>query len=300
MNNKQYNLTEYKIVAKSALRRFRMNITLVLSVVWIFFFVNGNIYAQTYEELINQFYVYEEKNDLPAAEECLKAAMRLEPANRLNFALLTNLGTIQRRQGNLIEALLSYSTALNQQPKNEMILENRAILYTEMGEMVLALNDYQTLLTINPHNEEALYQRGLLYMRSENLILAEMDFERIMEINHETVKGRLGFALLEKVRQNYTESEEILNYLINKNPDYLLLYEERAELYFLTNRRSRAMADLNKVFAETPNPSAELYVLRGRVKLAQYEKASAAIDFRKALLLGYDAESIENLLKQTY
>ena len=60
------------------------------------------------------------------------------------------------------------------------------------------------------------------------------------------------------------------------------------------------MTDLNKVFAETPNPSAELYVLRGRVKLAQYEKESAAIDFRKALSLGYDAETIENLIKQTY
>jgi len=265
-----------------------------------FFFLTGSICAQTYEELISQFYDYEEKNDLQAAEECLQTAMRLEPANSLNFALLANLGTIQRRQGNLEEALLSYTTALNRQPKNEMILENRAILYTEMGEIVLALNDYHTLLSINPLNEEALYQRGLLYIQSENLILAEIDFEQIMKINQETVKGRLGYALLEKIRQNYTESENILNYLISQNPDYLLLYEERAELYFLTNRRSRAMADLNKIFAETPNPSAELFVLRGRIKLAQFEKESAAIDFRKALLLGYDAVAIQNLLKQTY
>jgi tetratricopeptide (TPR) repeat protein len=83
-------------------------------------------------------------------------------------------------------------------------------------------------------------------------------------------------------------------------PDYLLLYEERAELYFLMNRRSRAMTDLNKVFAKTPNPSAELYLLRGRIKLAQYEKESAAIDFRKAQALGYDSVTIESLIKQTY
>jgi len=239
-------------------------------------------------------------DDLPAAEECLKAAMRLEPANRYNFALLTNLGTIQRRQGHFDDALLSYTVALSQQPKNEMILENRAALYTEMGEMELALSDYQTLLVNNPLHEEALYQRGLLYIQSENFILAEIDFEKIMEINKETVKGRLGYAILEKVRGNFTESEVILTYLIGKYPNYLLLYEERAELYFLMNRRGRAMTDLNKVFAETPKPSAELYVLRGRIKLAQYEKESAAIDFRKALALGYDSATIEALLKQTY
>ncbi|MDR2233563.1 MAG: tetratricopeptide repeat protein [Tannerella sp.] len=273
---------------------------LFLPVCLLLFSLQLPLSAQTYEELINTFYEYEQKDDLPAAEECLKAAMRLEPANKLNYALLTNLGTIQRRQGHLDDALLSYSAALNQQPNNVTILENRAVLYTEMGNMELALNDYQKLLDINPLNEDALYQRGLLYIHSSDLLLAEIDFERIMELNPETVKGRLGMAILEKVRQNYEESEVILNYLIEKYPNYLLLYEERAELYFLTNRRGRAIADLNKVFAETPNPSAELYVLRGRVKLAQYEKESAAIDFRKALLLGYDAATIENLLKQTY
>ena len=272
----------------------------ILTVFSFLFFLIGNLYAQTYTELIGKSYDYVEKDDLKAAEECLKAAMRLEPANKLNFTLLTNLGTIQRRQGHLDDALLSYTAALNQQPKNELILENRAALYTEMNEMELALNDYQTLLAINPINEEALYQRGLLYIQSNNSLLAETDFERIMEINKETVKGRLGFAILEKIRQNYIECEEILNYLISKNPNYLRLYEERAELYFLTNRRSRAMTDLNKVFAETPNPSAELYVLRGRVKLSQYEKESAAIDFRKAKALGYDTTTIESLLKQTY
>lgn len=270
-------------------------------VLYIFFLVlAGNICAQSYEDLIQKSYDYVDKDDLSAAEECLKEAMRLEPANRYNFALLTNLGTIQRRQGNLDEALLSYTAALSQQPKNEMILDNRAALYTEMGEMELALSDYQTLLVVNPLNEDALYQRGLLYIQSGNSILAEADFERMMEINTETVKGRLGFAILEKIRENYAESEVILNYLISKYPNYLLLYEERAELYFLMNRRGRAMTDVNKVFAETPNPSAELYVLRGRIKLAQYEKESAAIDLRKAQALGYDAATIETLLKQTY
>ena len=275
--------------------------TIVFSVFFfLFILTNGSIYAQTYEELISKSYDYVEINDFLAAEESLKEAMRLEPTNKLNFTLLSNLGTIQRRLGHLDDALLSYTAALSQQPNNQLILVNRATLYTEMNEMELAMGDYHTLLSINPSNEDALYQRALLYIQANNILFAEVDFARILEINEESVKGRLGFAILEKVRQNYVECEEILNYLISKNPNYLLLYEERAELFYLTNRRGRAMTDLNKVFAETSNPSAELYVLRGRIKLAQFEKESAALDFRKALLLGYDATTIENLLKQTY
>jgi tetratricopeptide (TPR) repeat protein len=260
----------------------------------------GGARAQTYEEMIEKSYDYLEKNDLPAAEECLKAAMRLEPGNRNNYALLSNLGTIQRRLGRLDDALVSYTAALNQQPASEVILANRAELYTEMNEMEKALNDYEALLSVRPGNEDALFHRGLLHLGMQNLLAAEADFEKVLEMNRETVQGRLGYALLEKVRKNYENCETILNYLIGEHPEYRRLYEERAELYHLMNKNGRAMADLNRVFAEDPDPSAELYVLRGRVKLAQYEKASAAIDFKKALSMGYDAETVEGLLKQAY
>jgi tetratricopeptide (TPR) repeat protein len=250
--------------------------------------------------MIEKSYDYVDRDDLPAAEECLKAAMRLEPGNRNNYALLTNLGTVQRRMGKLDDALVSYTAALNRQPESEVVLSNRAELYTEMNEMEKALSDYQVLLSVNPLNEDALFHRGLLYIGTQDLLRAEADFEKILDINGETVQGRLGYALLEKVRKNYGDCEAILDYLISKRPEYWRLYEERAELYHLMNKNGRAMADLNKVFAEEPRPSAELYVLRGRVKLAQYEKASAAIDFKKAQSMGYDAETVEKLLKQTY
>ena len=263
--------------------------------------VSGNLRAQSpYEEMIRKSYEYVEKNDLPAAEECLKSAMRSEPTNRYNYALLANLGTIQRRQGKLDDALVSYSAALGQRANDKLVLRNRAELYTEMGDTEKAIFDYQILLSIDLRDEDALYQRGLLYLQMENEILAEADFEQIIVYYPETILGRLGYAIMEKGRQNFDKSETILNYLIYKRPDYIRLYEERAELYHMMNKNGRARADLNKVFAATPEPTAELYVLRGKVKLAQYEKESAAVDFKKAMELGYDATAIETLLKQTY
>lgn len=75
-----------------------------------------------------------------------------------------------------------------------------------------------------------------------------------------------------------------------------ILYEGRADLYFMMGKNARAMADINRIFVES-TPTAALYVLRGKVKLAQYEKASAALDFKKAEDMGYDKTTIDELMK---
>ena len=231
----------------------------------------GGAQAQTYEKYVEKSFDFIDKNDLVAAEESLKAAMRLEPGNPNNYALLMNLGTLQRRQGKREEAILSYTAALSQQPANETILENRASLYVEMGQMEKGMTDYNTLLALNPHHQDALYCRAMLFLQEKNYVAAEADFDKIIEVNERSIKGRLGYAILEKIRGNYLESERIFNYLISEMPREWSLYEARADLY----------------------------VLRGKVKLAQYEKTSAAADFQKALEMGYDPEVINELLKMT-
>lgn len=260
----------------------------------------GTLRAQTYEEMIRKSYEYADRGDLPAAEEALKAAMHAEPANKNNFALLSNLGTIQRQQGKTDEALVSYTAALSLQPKNKLILSNRAELYVEMGETEKALSDYQALLLLDPLDLDAYYRRGMLYIEAKDYMLADEDFEKIMSIDKESEQGRFGFALLDKARGNYEDSEAILSYLIEKSSTPLQYYEERAELYFLMKKNARAMADLNKIFAETNDVPAHLYVLRGKIKLAQFEKESAAIDFKKALELGYDKAVIDEMIKMTF
>lgn len=270
----------------------------LLSIFIVFLLVAASSYAQSYEELIEKSYDFLDKKDLVSAEESLRSAMRKEPGNPMNYALLTNLGSIQRRQGKLEDALLSYTAALSGRPNNPTILENRASLYSEMGETEKALSDYNALLIEEPTNEEALYCRGLIYIQKKNYIWAEQDFDKILEINEKSVRARLGHAILEKMRGNYDESEKIFNYLISQMPRDWLLYEGRADVYFMMGKNARAMADISKIFAES-TPGASLYVLRGKVKLAQYEKESAANDFQKALEMGYDPAVIEELMKMT-
>ncbi len=255
-----------------------------------------NMAAQTYAEWVEKSYDFLEKNDLAMAESCLTTAMRQEPGNPANYALLCNLGTIQRRQGKFREAIDAYTIALSRQPSDETLLENRASLYAQLGEVEKALADYTILLINQPENQDALYCRGLLHLQQRDYINAETDFEKILEINNNSFQGQLGHAILEKMRGNYADSEQLYNYLIGRMPKEWSLYEGRAELYFLMGKNARAMADINKLFVES-TPTAGLYVLRGKVKLAQYEKKPAIEDFQIALDMGYDPAIIGELMK---
>ena len=98
------------------------------------------------------------------------------------------------------------------------------------------------------------------------------------------------------MRGNFTESERIFNYLISEMPRDWVLYEGRADLYFMMGKNARAMADINKVFSES-EPTANLYVLRGKIKLSQYENERAVLDFKKAESMGYNKEVIADLIK---
>jgi tetratricopeptide (TPR) repeat protein len=191
-----------------------------------------------------------------------------------------------------------FRIALSRYPKSTMILENRASLYLEMGETEQALNDYNMLLLEDPINQEALYARGMIYIQQKNFLWAEQDFDKMLEVNESSLYGRLGHAILERMRGNYDESERIYNYLIDKLPREWPLYRGRAELYFMEGKNSRAMNDINRLFIET-EPDADIYVLRGKVKLAQYERESASKDFQKAKEMGYDPQIIDELLRMT-
>lgn len=270
--------------------RFITGLTLLI------FLFSSAAFSQTYEELIEKSYDYLEKDELLASEESLRAAMRLEPANPHNYALLSNLGTIQRRQGKYEDAMLSYTTALSRRPQDITILGNRASLYAEMGETDKAIADYTLLLLEQPYEQNTLYNRGILYLQKRDFIRAEMDFDKILEVNEKTLFGRLGHAVMEKMRGNYDESERIYNYLITEMPREWHLYEGRADLYFLMGKNARAKADVNKVITES-EPTASLYVLRGKINLAQYEKEVAKKDFLKAQEMGYDQGIINELMR---
>jgi tetratricopeptide (TPR) repeat protein len=253
--------------------------------------------AQDGYDRLDLSFRYIEQNKLDSAEIVLKTVLKEDPAGKLNPFLLNNLGTIQRRQGKQNEALLSYTAALGQYPKNTIFLESRAALFAEMGQAENAILDYSTLLTEKPGSEEVLYQRGLLYLQVKNQGLAEADFKRMLELNPNGLYARMGMASFAKFIGDYEEAEKIYNYLLDKEPENAGLYAGRAELYLLMKKGGKASSDANKAIRLADNPTSYLYIIRCKAKILLHEKKSAHEDLEKAISLGYDRDKAEEIRK---
>lgn len=254
------------------------------------------ITAQTYEDFVNKAMDYIEQENYDYAEQSLLGALRLEPANPGNTLLLVNLGTVQRSLGKYAEALVSYNAAIAQFPSEPLLLHNRAALYCEMDSLNDAMADYNTIVLLNPKDEEALYRRALLHINDKEYQKANADLEKILEMNPENVKASSYIGSIMKRQGKWAEAEELYTGLIYKNKTNADLYFNRAECYLQLNKLAKTQQDITKAM-EYGYSDAAIYVLRGQLRLSQYDKGMAKDDFLMAQELGANKELIEGYLK---
>ena len=251
--------------------------------------------AQSYTENIDSSFYYIDNGRLDRADQALLQALRTEPANPGNVLLLSNLGTIQRNMGKLTEALRSYNNALVMSPKSLTLLYNRAALWAEMDSLQQAKEDYSHILFIDDKNEVALYRRGLISLELNDTASARRDFEQLLSINDKSANARIGLAALMKCREFYVQAIDLYTQVLRANPNLSSLYLNRAEAYYYNRQYSRAAEDIEMARQLSPDDPL-VYVMRGKLKLARFEKAEAKKDFEKAVSLGFKAEDIEPLL----
>lgn len=261
-----------------------------------FFVCTTTLSAQTYEEYAQHASTYIDNKEYDAAEQSLKAALRKEPANPNNTLLLVNLGTVQRYLGKYEEALMSYDLAINKYPDVNYLLHSRATLYCEMDRMNDAVKDYTAILEKDETDVEALYRRGLIYLSSRIPKAAEEDFRRIIKLDPNNFKGQSALAMLLKRQGEWKEAEELYTDLIYKNKTNGELYFGRAECYLQLKRLARMQEDLMKA-TEYGYNEYPLYILRGQLRLEQFDKRLAKEDFLKALELGANKDVIDELLQ---
>lgn len=253
--------------------------------------------AQTYEEYVTQSFDYLDSDSLPQAEEALRQALRLEPANPSNGMLLLNMGTLQRRQGKLAEAEQSYTIGLGFMPGDLSLVGSRAQLYAEMGEYGKAIDDYTTLIAANAQDEDAYYERALCRLMANDTLGARLDLEEIDKFNPLSAKSRMGMAYVYKASEMYREAAELYDALIERNPKNATLLRERAEVYYLSKRMGAALDDVNRSIDLQPRDPYG-YILRAQIRYAKGDKEFARRDLNQALELGLKIEEAGNLVQK--
>lgn len=263
------------------------------------------VFSQTYQELCDRAVTCTEQDSLSQAEDYIRQALKLEPANPHNALLFSNLGTIQRHQQQYEQALESYNFALNIAPRTVPILLNRAAIYMELGRNNLAQADYSLVLDLEKDNEEALLMRAYIYMQQRDYKMAKADYERLLKVNPASYNGRLGLATLEQKEGKYEEALNVLNNMIAAKGEnsqlspsqYAMLYVARAGVEKNLQHVDMALIDLEEAI-KLDSSQPEAYLMRAEIYLAQKKKDLAKRDLEKALSLGVPQADLRDLLKQ--
>lgn len=258
--------------------------------------------SQTYNELFEKSVAAAEQDSLQQAETYIRQALKLEPKNPHNALLFSNLGTIQRSQGRLEQALESYTFALNFTPRSVPVLLNRATLYMEMGKEDHARVDYSLVIDLDKKNQEALRMRAYIYMKMHDYKSARADYVNLLKLNPADFNGRLGLATLEQKEGKYQEALALLNGLLS-DKDYTqpdtkaVIYVARAGVEMDAGHTELALMDLEDAIRLDAS-QAEAYLMRGQLYLSQEKKKLAKMDFEKAVSLGVPQSDVRELLLQ--
>lgn len=261
--------------------------------------VGAQVKELSYYDWVDKSAQFIDENKLDSAAHSLRQAMRLEPTNQNNSMLLLNLGILQRQLRLTDDAYISLTAALMSNPEPQLVLHNRASLLCDLKRYDEAMEDYTEIIKIDSYNAEAYYRRGLIYLEANDRANAEKDFNNCEEIDPNNLFSKLSRALLLKLDDNWEGAEKIYTDIINTEKNKLnAYYMNRAECYVNIDKYALAASDLMRVeHLENNNPY--FYILRGRVRLNQFDKFAAKSDFQKARQLGYDEELADKWIAKT-
>lgn len=251
----------------------------------------------TYDGWITASFDALDEDNNQRAEQCLKNAMRLEPANPQNGLLFVNLGTIQRRLGKLQDAEISYTCAISLLDENTIAYSTRASLYAEIEQYQKAIDDYSVVISRNPEDEDALYERALCRLMNNDTIGARLDLETIDKFNPKSAKSRLGMAMVYKAMGENAMAVELYDALIKANPKSWSLLRDRAEVYFFSKRLGAAMLDIDKSIQMNGRDPLS-YFLRAKIRWAKGDREYARRDLNRAIELGLPQSAAADLIEK--
>ena len=251
--------------------------------------------TSVYYAYVDSAQLFIKKKDWSNAESFIVKAIKAEPSNGNNSLLLSNLATIQRKQGKLREALKNYNMALDMTPNAVTLLMNRASLLVELDSLEMASADYERVVKLDPLQEEARFNHGMIALERQDAATAKADFEEMLRYNPNSLLANEGLGFMHKALGNYAKATQHLSEVIKASPTVSLL-GNRADCYLMQRKLNEASEDINNALQVDPNDG-YLYLLRARLNRMRYENEAAKRDVQLAIDHGIDPAMAKEILQ---
>jgi len=228
------------------------------------------------------------------AEFFLIEAIKSEPNNPSNSLLLSNLATIQRRQGRLSEAIKNYSMAIDLTPNAVTLLHNRAAVYTLVDSIAQAQADYERIMMLDEVDVESRYNHGMIALNTGDPKTAEKDFDNILKINPNSGLAKQGQGYLHKHAGNFEKAALCFSEVIKVKPTSTLL-ANRADCYLAIKRLNDASLDIANALELDPDDPF-IYVLRAKLNKMRFNREDMERDIKLAAAHGLEEKEARKLI----
>lgn len=247
-----------------------------------------------YLELMETADNYIKKERWMDAESTLISALKLEPANKTNALLFSNLGVVRTEQGKYKDAIQAFDLGLSLTPDSKTLHNNRARTLMLLNDYENALSDLDESLRLDSIQEWPLQMRGLLRIGRNDLEGAKRDLNLLVRYNHNNDHAFSGLA---KIAEMEGKDNDALRYYdeaitINDDPD---TRSARILLKIRTNKYSEAAKDIRESIDRYPQDPV-FYVWRGYLHRLNYRNEEALADKKIAINKGADPQFVEQFI----
>lgn len=225
-------------------------------------------------------------NKLEQAHEVLGQMISLEPQRLQSYLDLARVCYLQEHYDDM---LATAQQAAQLVPDNETPYFLQAQAYHKLGDSIHTIVALTQAISRKEDFTEAYLMRGqvLLEMKQYNEALEDVDFL----LKHDSIDEE-ALRLAAEVQQGLGNEDEAVTYykkVIDLNPFNEHSYEQIALIHARKKEYAQAIATLDE--ALEINEKAQLYQLRGKLKMDSGDKEGALADIKKALELNPESEN---------
>ncbi len=208
-----------------------------------------------------------------------------------------SISQLQKKQGNLDQALQSLQTAIRLDPEALFLKKEMALLYLQKGDPEKAGTIIQQILKKNPDHVEALIMQGSLEQNKRNNKAAQEAYERVLanDPSQKSIYLLLGSMYMEE--EKYSEAAQVYQKLVKKFPDAYFGYYFLGKIY----KQKGDYTSAEKHFLKTLDLEPKLIEIRFEL-IELYEKeiypVVKADDFET--LVVKKSDSIQRIAEQRY
>lgn len=161
-------------------------------------------------------------------------------------------------------ALADYNKAIEKNPNDATLYNNRANAHFQAQNYEQAIEDYNQAIEINPEMADAYYNRAYAKQQLTDLKGALSDYDKALEFaTDETTKIKIygNRGTLHHAAKNYEKAIADYDQVIKLQPDLPQIYSNRANLYYQQGKLEPAITDYRK--------AADLYQQQGNIQSQQ-------------------------------